>query len=263
MTEISLPWDGTNIGDALLLAPYTADQWTLMYRDIFSMLGNYGVFMRTVWSLECALFGGNDSPCVVNPGVALVAGQYYQNSVVLPIVIPRPGALTRFDRIVLRRTWATKQTRATRLAGVEGGGAPIGMTQIFGTTYDIPLCTIEVPLAGAMILTDNRIYRNTMELEWRQGGHAVNWNTQGTTNYRAAIARVQGGTAEDAGVGGVIVTFPVAFVGIPLVFVTSLVVGAIPFVFGTAIGTTTIKFLDAVTDAPCAGIANWLAVGPD
>lgn len=92
----------------------------------------------------------------------------------------------------------------------------------------------------------------------RQGGHATNWNTAGTTNYTPSAVRLQTGVA--SGVGGILtITFPVAFSGKPVVLVTSYQAGA-PATVDNTLTTTT----QAVVNygAGTTGPVGWLAIGP-
>jgi len=220
MTEMSYPWDGVDLGDAATYAPYFAEDWHQMYSDMLAMDGSYGVFMRAGNALEATLTV-NDTPCIVDTGSALVAGQFYRNTAAVSLTILREVALTRYDRVVVRRTWATKLSRLTLVAGVPGAGVPVALETTLNVLYDIPIAIIQVPAAGNMIITDDRVYRGFPDVSDRQGGSATAWNTAGTTTRKTGAVRIQCGEITCAAGGSFGVTFPVPFAQIPLVFLTT------------------------------------------
>lgn len=222
MTQISLPWDAADIGDALALAPYWAGPWTLMMAEMHEQTGSYGVLIRSGNGLFATLAGGNDSPCTVDTGAAAVGGQYFNSSVAEALVIPRPIALTRYDNIVVRRIWATKTTRITRVAGIEGGGLGL-LTWVWGTTWDVPIASIEVPVAGAMVISDKRLSRHYPDVTERQGSDLTNWDEAGTVWYQTGKVKMVCGSSKWVGVatnnGTKTITFNHVFAKPPLVFI--------------------------------------------
>jgi len=174
MTERSLHWDGASLGDADLLTVNAADGigWRLSnedyespfvdraFRSIWNGTGNRGVLSG--WLNELAVAPGVGMSVDVDTGAAVIYGMPYRNTAAVNVPIPAPTLDTRYDRIVLRRDWSAQTVRITRIAGVEGGGAP-AITQSpapSGTgTYDVPLAIVEataVPAIGA--ITDEREY---------------------------------------------------------------------------------------------------------
>lgn len=161
MTERSRVWDGTATGDATA-APY--DAATEFAQVLISLAGAGGI--PTDFS---AVFAGElnelaatgvASPVAINTGRALTYGAWYENDASLNVAIPTPAALTRIDRIVLRKSWAAQTVRITRIAGVEGGAAP-ALTQLVGTTWDEPLWQVSITVGGVITLTDQRQFANT------------------------------------------------------------------------------------------------------
>jgi hypothetical protein len=154
MTEKSYPWDGIVTGDAAL-APYDDDTWSDIWRKLFTKDRNsegviYGI-------LNNLLISGATSPITIATGAAMVDGKVYDNDTAVTLVIPTPSAATRTDFIVLRKRWATQTVRITRIAGVEGGGAP-GITQLDGNIWDIPLAQAIITTTGAIAIADFRSY---------------------------------------------------------------------------------------------------------
>lgn len=158
MAEVSRFWDGTTVGDATS-APYDAP--TEFSRAMMSIAGafaiptNFGGVFRDELN-ELAVTGAV-TPVTVATGRALVYGAWYENDAALTVAIPTPGGATRIDRIVLRKSWVAQTVRVTRIAGAEGGAAP-AMTQVAGTTWDIPLAQVSITTGGAITVTSEREY---------------------------------------------------------------------------------------------------------
>ena len=237
---------------------------------------------------SCAVTVTGANTVAINAGGALVDGKWYNNSASVSVNIPSAvgGGNTRIDRIVLRCSWAGFAVRITRIAGTDAASptAP-AITQTSGTTYDIMLCRALVNTSGTVTLTDERLFASggtnaiadlavtaakiAGVVASRQGGSATDWNSSGTTNYAFPAAIIQvGNKAADAS-GNVVVTFPVAFSGKPIVICTedsaSVGVGRTANVVEV---TTTgfIAFLVSHGTSHVAGTilnsTNWIAIGP-
>lgn len=152
MTETSLPWGGTVTGDATL-APYSDDEWSDMWRKLFTADRIIHGVLRT-YANELAVSGAT-SPVAVATGFALVDGKVYENDAQVDVAVPTPGGATRIDRIVLRKDFAAQTIRITRIAGAEGGGAP-AITQNDGVTWDVQLARVSITTAGTITVTDER-----------------------------------------------------------------------------------------------------------
>jgi hypothetical protein len=151
MTEKSLVWGGNTTGDA---GPYSFEQWQHMYRILFQTdIADEGIV--DAYLNELAVTGAV-TPVVVNTGAALVDGVPYESTASVSVTIPTPAGATRIDRIVLRKSWSAQTVRITRIAGVEGGGAP-ALVQSDGTTWDIPLAQLSTTIGGAITVTDQRV----------------------------------------------------------------------------------------------------------
>ena len=98
---------------------------------------------------------GAVSPVAINTGRALVDGVWYESDASENIAIPSPAVNPRVDRIVLRKDWALQTIRLTRIAGAESAAqvppAP-ALTQIDGTTWDLPLWQIHITTGGVITL---------------------------------------------------------------------------------------------------------------
>lgn len=158
MAQTSRFWDGTTVGDATV-APY--DAVTEFSRVMQSISGAGGIATN-----QSAVFRGElnelavtgvATPVSVASGRAITAGTWYENDAATTVAIPTPAVSTRIDRIVLRKDWSAlvQTVRVTRIAGVEGGGAP-ALVQIYGTTWDEPLAQASITTGGVITVTDQR-----------------------------------------------------------------------------------------------------------
>lgn len=158
MAELSILWETVSGTGDSSTSGYTDTLMFQLFRSLFSRTANLGG-VTPDFQNELAVTGAS-SPVAVNTGAGLVYGIPYFNSASVNVVIATPGASTRVDRIVLRASWAAKTVRITRIAGTEGAGAP-AMTQIGGTTWDIPLATVSITTGAVITVTDGR--------EWLDG----------------------------------------------------------------------------------------------
>lgn len=153
-------WTTGTTGDGAA-AGYTEAQTTEFFGDMFtpSMTAGphtaEGVVPRVLGELAVTASSGQ---AFVASGRMIGEGYAYKNTSALTIALPTPAANTRIDRIVLRVQHGTTRTaRVTRIAGTEGAAAP-ALTQVAGTTWDIPLAQISVTTAGVITVTDQRSF---------------------------------------------------------------------------------------------------------
>lgn len=142
---------------------YTANS----FDDIFAaMLGAVGYNPATMGPLRYNPFGRNTlavtgatSPVAVASGDAIVNGKLYTKTGSLNVTVATPAAATRIDRVVLRLDYTVSPMTCVvaLLAGVEGGAAP-ALTQTDGTTWEISLAQVSITIAGAITLTDERVF---------------------------------------------------------------------------------------------------------
>lgn len=156
MTERSRFWGGTTIGDATV-APYDAETEFAQVLMSLSEANGITTDRSCVFRDELAklIVTGAASPVAVGTGRALVYGTWYENDAGVNVAIPTPAASTRIDRIVLRKDWVAQTVRITRIAGVEGGGAP-AITQTAGVTWDMPVAQVSITTGGVITITDER-----------------------------------------------------------------------------------------------------------
>lgn len=149
MTERSRFWDGAATGDATT-APY--DAATEFSEVMMSMTDairnpNRGVVYT---GLDASTTGANNVRIAL--GQAQVYGAWYQSDANVDIVIPTPAVSTRYDQIVLRKSWSSQTIRLTRIAGAEGGVIP-ALTQVAGTTWDFPIAVVRIVITTGVVTT--------------------------------------------------------------------------------------------------------------
>lgn len=161
MTERSRFWDGTTTGDATD-APY--DAGTEFARVLRALLPN-GERSANKGGVVFDANGYNDynattpgaNTARIASGLGWVQGSWHESDANVDFSIPTPSVSTRVDRIVLRKSWSAQTVRLTRIAGTEGSGAP-AMTQVFGTTWDVPLWNVSITTGGTITFSNQREY---------------------------------------------------------------------------------------------------------
>lgn len=152
MAETSWYWPGTTVGDAVN-APYDDDEFSDLWRKLFTRDRTLqGVIEDYENELAVSMSGANAR---VATGAALVDGKFYETDANVDTAIGTPAALTRIDRVVLRKSWAAQTVRVAVLTGIEGGAAP-ALIQTDGVTWEIPLAQISVTVAPVYTITDER-----------------------------------------------------------------------------------------------------------
>lgn len=157
MAEISRPWDGIVLGDS---GPYSDDQWTDVWATLLGpTIASEGVFRDQ--DSELNLSGLPATPITIEAGKALVDGSWYESTASVGVSLdPAPGVDPRIDRIVLRKDWALQTIRITRIVGDEAASpVPKAITQVDGTTWDIPLWQVHITTGGVItVFRDERAF---------------------------------------------------------------------------------------------------------
>jgi hypothetical protein len=294
MAESSGHWTtGAASGDSI--ASYTQAINSTIQKVIAACNGFEGVAPGYLNSLAGTVTGANTVS--INTGAALVDGKYYDNTAAVSVNIPSAvgGGNTRIDRIVLRASWASYTVRITRIAGTDAA-APVvpAITQTSGTTYDILLYHALVTTAGAVTLTDERVYARQVltgdvtvtagnvtaigaskvlatmlggVTANRQGGSATDWAIAGSTNYAPTSSNIQVGVLAFSFAGSQVtdteaLTFPVAFSAKPIVLVSASSSTADIRITASAITSSGCTFSFFADVAVVAVSAYWIAIGP-
>jgi hypothetical protein len=240
----------------------------------------------------------------IGTGGAIVDGQWYENGAAVDVNIPSAvgGGNTRIDRIVLRVTWASFQCVITRIAGTDAASptAP-AITQTPGTTYDIMLCQALVNTGGTVTLTDERVFSKVSSANGlgsdvvttvkildanvtyaklapgaskftnRQGSVGSNWSDHGSGDFSPTAVKIQGGSAYltmNAAYNDKTITFPVAFSGKPLVFITIMTVETSPRFVAVITSQSATNVVIRILTVDGSTYSNdiyfrWLAIGPE
>lgn len=153
MTERSLFWDGEVLGDC---GPYTTqDLHDCFFRSLLNGTGDRGVVKGWRDELEVS---GISSPVSVAAGGAVVYGEFFDTDLAVAVAVSTPSSgFSRYDRIVVRRDWATQTARIARVVGVAAAAPAMpALTQTANITWEIPLATLLVDDAGNITVSDTR-----------------------------------------------------------------------------------------------------------
>ena len=178
MVQISQPWDGTTVGDAVR-ARYSETEWDDMFEGMFDSDDDRGVLEDRGLELVGSVPGANLFR--IAPGEALVKGKWYRSDANTTWTVPSSVGAWREDRIVLSCSWAAinlasrdpavqlaQTIRLVRLINpAEGAGAPAA-TKTDGVLWEIELYQIRVTNVG--VVTDVGDDREFIE---RGGGGAI------------------------------------------------------------------------------------------
>lgn len=175
MAEISRPWDGTSTGDA---GPYSAANWQANWAYSMGLGGgraNIGPLLGSGTSpsdgLKVTEHTPNAASVDMGIGSALVQGIWYFNSAALNLAIgANASGNPRIDTVVLRADYSLQTVRARVLPGTPAGSpTPPALTQVAGTTWDIPIADIAVA-NGFVTITNANI---TPRQEWINAANGV------------------------------------------------------------------------------------------
>lgn len=149
MTELSRPWEGIVLGDS---GPYSDEQWSDIFMTFIApVVASQGVFRDQLNEL---LISGVVSPVSIASGRAAVDGSWYESDAAVTLAVATPAVNPRIDRVVLRKDWALQTVRLTLIGGAEAASpVPPAITQIDGTTWDLPLWQIHITTGG--VITTN------------------------------------------------------------------------------------------------------------
>ncbi len=163
MAERSRPWSGIVTGDS---GPYSDDQWTDIFKTaLASVIASQGVFQEQLNEFDITSVAA--TPVSVQSGRAAVNGIWYESdaSTSLTIVNATAGNV-KVDRIVARADWVLQTVRLVVVAGanVAANPVPTALTQVDGTTWELPLWQIHVTDAGVLsFFADDREFVGQQE----------------------------------------------------------------------------------------------------
>jgi hypothetical protein len=167
MVERSWPWSTVaGLGDG------TAELNEALSREFLSLF--FGVQNPAVegvckgLSIGELLVSGIASPLSVDPGAGICYG-LYTNDAIKTLAVTTPSINTTGGRVVLQTNWAgtggaglEARTRLAVKMSADGNPAIPGLTQAFGTTWEISLATFTITTgAGVITVTDDRTFRRS------------------------------------------------------------------------------------------------------
>lgn len=189
MTELSYPWDGTTVGDAV-----EAEYSSLEFSDWEQMFLSYD---RTTMGVVDTGYGGLTGGLQVNAGSGVVTvqtglgyvnGRKYKNTAQLTLT-PDNTPSSRVDRVILRSDVAAQTVRAVILKGTDGSGTPPALTQN-ASIWEISLAQVPItpgPTIGTItseavaIRTPLGPGYQSAELALDDSAHSLGWNNIGVT----------------------------------------------------------------------------------
>lgn len=178
MTEFSYPWAGQSVGDA---GAYSHDQWARAWANLnhaASRQAEYagrGPFIDSGdppnYGLQVAPTSPASASIEVGIGTAIVDGTYYSNDAIRTLTVAANGSGNpRIDTIILRKTWSTQEVRLVVKQGTPSATPiPPAMTQTANTTWEIPICDIDVANGFSSIDASNLTPRH----EWANAADGV------------------------------------------------------------------------------------------
>nr|DAM13507.1 MAG TPA: Receptor Binding Protein [Caudoviricetes sp.] len=92
----------------------------------------------------------------IAPGFAIVKGFYFYNDSEKAIEVSRDLNYDRIDRIVIRLNLSDKKVSIEQKLGVAGSNPQVPALQRDNIIYELSLAQIRVPVAGNLIVTDER-----------------------------------------------------------------------------------------------------------
>lgn len=150
MTQRSIMWDGTTIGDAAL-APYPASRWWDLwsYGTGFGTRANYGVFRgsgnTTFEALQVTPTSPVSTQITVKPGGALVDGTlYYSDADENLTVAANASGNPRIDTVILRKDFTAQTVRLAIKQGTPAATPSAPALTQSGSLWEIPLADIAV-----------------------------------------------------------------------------------------------------------------------
>jgi len=152
MTESSVFWAGTTIGDA---GTYSADVFSNTLR---TLLQAHPEYQAPLYQVDNGLATTNPSGTTIRvaSGAAVVDGSVYTNTADVDFVVTAPGSGTNYYSIILRKDWSAQTVRLA-LLGPKTDDYPDG-TRTWGTIWEIVIALVSITDASVVTVTDHRYY---------------------------------------------------------------------------------------------------------
>lgn len=224
MTERSYLWDGEVTGDATL-APYTSTAMRhIMDTILMSNRSAMGPVANSSFGFRPRVTNPSVGVVVVGPLAAMIEGAAYYSDADQQFSVQSPASGVHYYRFVIRFN-ATAQDASLTLLGPSVGDYP-AITQSL-PIWDQNVAKFTINTSGNIqdieynMIRQIRNHSQALAYIKRQGGHANNWEVQGTTDYDIATpVDMQFGAIEwtgSAASGNIAITFPHTFKYNPIV----------------------------------------------
>jgi hypothetical protein len=151
MTEKSTFWN-VGAGDD---GPYSADE----FAEFISFMYQHDKTIEAVIKYALGELLPSDTGLTINvaTGKAIIDGSFFINSTVWSSIVAVPGAGdTNYYNLVLQKDWSSQEIRLV-LLGPSIVSTP-SITQTSGTIWEISIAEISVTDAGAVTVTDKRVF---------------------------------------------------------------------------------------------------------
>lgn len=273
MTVTTMLWPSNGTGDGTLTG-YTDVQTQRFFRQLFmSDPTVQGVIAAADNELVPSASG--TSEITVGTGAAFIYGIHLYADAATVLTLPSVAADTG-GIVYAAIDWVTQTGEINVIQNTSGNTAIPSLTQTALTEWQIPICSYVVNSSGTIYtnaaktttgVTDLRRFvgMSDLRIEYRQGGSATVWATDGSTNYRVngSDVKVYVGSQTTGGGGNVTITFPVAFTYLPIVLATAIGSAGSIINLDTSISTSqcTINTIDADGVAVGSVQFNWMAIG--
>lgn len=251
MTVSTMLWATSGIGDGSA-SGYPDAQTQRLFRQLFQNDPTvHGVIAGADNELAPSVTG--TAEIAVATGSALIYGVHLYSNAITTLTLTTPAADTG-GIVYAGITWSTQVGAISNTQAASGTTTIPTLTQTALTAWQIPICSYVIDSAGAVWtnaakttagVTDLRRFIGMADLriEYRQGGSATVWSTEGATDYRVNGSDVKFYRGvRQTGVGGTrTITFPVAFTYAPSVHAWGQ--GGLP----VAVGSVTTSSFEVTT----------------
>lgn len=213
------------------------------------------------------------SEITVGTGAAFIYGLHLYADAATVLTLPSVAADTG-GIVYAAIDWVTQTGEINVNQNTSGNTAIPSLTQTALTEWQIPICSYVVNSSGTIYtnaakttagVTDLRRYVGLagLRMEYRQGGSATVWGSDGTTTYRVngSDVLIQAGSGITNGSGTLTITYPVAYSQVPLIFLS--VEGSGTMVGATSRGASSTAVATTLDDgsAAASAVVNWLTMG--
>ena len=156
MTQKSVFWETTGVGDGPLAGYTAADMYNFLRRVFLTDQEAAQGVLRGVLN-ELAVTGSS-SPLSVASGAAVCYGIFYSNSSPLSLAVGTPVNGTTGGRVNLQVDWTAQTIRAVVQTNTDGVATIPALVQVAGDEWNVPLATFTITTGGTIALNSAREY---------------------------------------------------------------------------------------------------------